>query len=117
MNRRTFFRNCLAGAVLGLAKNLPMPAVGKVTEEGLFPERDIFPLPDFEDGTGLATANTYCSIDTADTYFAAYGASATWTAATDAQKKDALRRAAEYLEDVYGARWTRFPAHDFGGLS
>lgn len=30
MNRRDFFRSAIAGAILGLARNLPMPAIPAV---------------------------------------------------------------------------------------
>jgi hypothetical protein len=33
VNRRSFLSSCLAGAVLGLARHLPMPAPAKVVEQ------------------------------------------------------------------------------------
>lgn len=43
MNRRSFLSRCLAGAVLGLARNLPMPAVGQAA--GLTPVPDPIIIP------------------------------------------------------------------------
>lgn len=55
-----------------------------------------------EDGTGLSTAEAYISVADADAYFAARG-NATWAAiSTDAEKEQALRKGADYLE---GYRW------------
>lgn len=56
-----------------------------------------------EDGTGKADAESYISVADADTYHTARGNTA-WTGAT-AVKEAALRRATDYLEDVYAARW------------
>lgn len=54
-----------------------------------------------EDGTGLANAEAYISVSDADAYFAARGNTA-WAALTEAQKEQALRKGADYLE---GYRW------------
>lgn len=58
-----------------------------------------------EDGTGLATAESFISVADADTRRTALGAVAAWTALTTAQKEQALRKAAEYLEQRYAERW------------
>ena len=58
-----------------------------------------------EDGTGLATAESFISVADADTRRAALGAVAAWTALTTAQKEQALRKSAEYLEQRYSDRW------------
>lgn len=58
-----------------------------------------------EDGTGLANADSYVSVSAADTYHAAYGAPAAWTAANTATKEGALRLATQYLDAMYGSRW------------
>ena len=76
-----------------------------------------------EDGTGLSTAEAYVSVADAEIYMTKiYGtAEALWTAATDAAKEQALRRAATYLDGTYsfvGSRevatqaleWPRFDA-------
>lgn len=55
-----------------------------------------------EDGTGLATAESYISVADADTYIASYkGADTTWDAATDGAKEIAARQATKYLDGVY----------------
>ena len=56
-----------------------------------------------EDGTGLATADSYLSLTAAGTYFTAHGSPAAWTGATDAVKEDALRKATAWLDGQY--RW------------
>ncbi len=50
-----------------------------------------------EDGTGLATAESYLSVADADTYWSNRGDS-TWAAGTTAGKEEALRRATQYLD-------------------
>lgn len=57
-----------------------------------------------EDGTGLATAQSYISVADAATYLAAKG-DTTWAAATDASREAALVRATAYLDGAYGQRW------------
>lgn len=55
-----------------------------------------------EDGTGLATAESYISVAAADTYIADYkGADATWDAATASAKEVAARQATQYLDNSY----------------
>ena len=58
-----------------------------------------------EDGTGLATAESYSSEADADTYNTAYVGDGTWTAATSGAKEVALRQATQYLDLVYGNKW------------
>jgi hypothetical protein len=57
-----------------------------------------------EDGTGLATAETYSSVSFADTYFSDRGNSA-WGALTTAVKEASLRKSTEYMLQVYRNRW------------
>jgi hypothetical protein len=57
-----------------------------------------------EDGTGLATAESLISVTDCDTHHAARGNS-TWATITTAQKEQALRRATEYMIQVYTTRW------------
>lgn len=57
-----------------------------------------------EDGTGLDTAESYISATDADTYHANRG-NTTWAALSDPDKEVALRKATEYLDARYGARW------------
>ena len=56
-----------------------------------------------EDGTGLATAQSYASAADATTYHTAHGNSA-WTG-TDAVKEAALVRATAWLDDAFYFRW------------
>ena len=51
-----------------------------------------------EDGTGLATANSYLSLAAAETYFEAHLYAAAWGAATDANKNKALAQATRLLD-------------------
>lgn len=55
-----------------------------------------------EDGTGLATADSYASRADADTYHAARG-NAAWSAASTDARDAALRKATQYLDTRY--RW------------
>jgi len=55
-----------------------------------------------EDGTGLASAESYLSVSDADTYWS-NRADTTWSAATEAAKEAALRKATEYLDATF--RW------------
>lgn len=57
-----------------------------------------------EDGTGLSTAEAYISVSDADAYHAARGNTA-WAALTATAKEQALRRAADYMNAVYGGAW------------
>ena len=58
-----------------------------------------------ETGTGSATADSYLSVADCDTYWTNHGAPATWTAATTAEKEEALRMGTQYLDAVYCTRW------------
>lgn len=54
-----------------------------------------------EDGTGLDNANSYASVETADTYFADRGVTA-WAALDEAAKEQALIKATEYADIRWG---------------
>lgn len=56
-----------------------------------------------EDGTGLSTSESYCSVAAANARHTALG-NAAWTG-TDAAKEAALRRATAYMEQAYRNRW------------
>ncbi|MBX9754539.1 MAG: hypothetical protein K2X80_07265 [Pseudomonadaceae bacterium] len=56
-----------------------------------------------EDGSGLADAESLCSVEYADTYHAARGTT-TWAGLSTAEKEQALRRGTDYLEQHYGVR-------------
>lgn len=59
-----------------------------------------------EDGTGVASANSWVTRAEVQTYVDTYYPSHTeWTAATDDAKDEAIVKAAQYLELVYGTRW------------
>lgn len=57
-----------------------------------------------EDGSGLATAQTYASVSTVTEYLTARG-NATFTAATIAAREAAVLRAMRYIEGNYRLRW------------
>lgn len=57
-----------------------------------------------EDGTGLANAESFASVSTADTYFADPG-NAAWAVLTTMAKEQALRLATDHMGAMYGALW------------
>lgn len=57
-----------------------------------------------ETGTAASDAESLCSVAAADAYHSARGNSAWAALATDA-KEQALRRATDYIGQVYGNRW------------
>ena len=69
-----------------------------------------------EDGTGLTNADSYLSEADADTYVAAHGADAVWTAALTADKEEALRLATQALDAQYGGQWRGLRANDTQAL-
>lgn len=56
-----------------------------------------------ENGTGLATANSLCDVEFADTYFEDRGV-ASWTG-SDAVKESALIKATDYVEGRWNSKW------------
>lgn len=56
-----------------------------------------------ETGSGLSTAESFCSVADADARHTAFGNSA-WTG-TEAEKEAALRRATAFMEQRYRDRW------------
>lgn len=54
-----------------------------------------------EDGTGLATAESYASVASLDAYAAAHGSPAAWTAAGVVAKEAALRYASTWVDGRY----------------
>lgn len=61
-----------------------------------------------ENGSGSTDADSYVTLEEATAYLAKYGfdEDTSWSAATDAQKEDAIRRATqEYLEGIYYNAW------------
>jgi hypothetical protein len=57
-----------------------------------------------EDGTGLANANSYASVNDADAYFADRG-NQTWAAASDDDKSSALIGATDYIDTRYAGQF------------
>jgi Putative DnaT-like ssDNA binding protein len=57
-----------------------------------------------EDGTGLATAESYVSVAYVDTYATNIG-DATWATLTTAQQEQACRKATRYMEAKWRLRW------------
>lgn len=57
-----------------------------------------------EDGTGLATAESYVSVADTTTRLGALGISI-WTDLTNAEMEEALRRATNYMGQAYRQRW------------
>jgi hypothetical protein len=53
-----------------------------------------------EDGTGLSDANSYVSLDWANSYFADRG-NTSWSGALDAEKQVALVKATDYIDASY----------------
>lgn len=64
---------------------------------------------------GADNADSYASLDEANAYFTARGLT-TWTG-TDSAKENALRRAADYLENQYRGRWKGYRTSETQSLS
>jgi hypothetical protein len=62
-----------------------------------------------EDGTLVAGADSYVSLDDADAFWADNGAPTAWTALTDEAKDGRLRAAARYLQDGQRLPFTGAP--------
>jgi len=61
-----------------------------------------------EDGTGLPNADSFCSVEFANAYHAAYSSSADavqWASLGTDQKAQLLRRATVYINSRYRMRW------------
>lgn len=66
-----------------------------------------------EDGTGRADAESYSSVADATTYLTARGMEATWNAlASDGAREQCLRKATDYMQQVYGSQWKGYKASD-----
>jgi len=64
-----------------------------------------------EDGTGLATANSYISLADANTYHSDR-ANTAWASATEAARNAALIKSAQWLDGKYRDRWIGFKADE-----
>ena len=60
-----------------------------------------------EDGTGLINAESYVTVAESLIYHANRG-NDTWATITTSQQEQALRRATDYMEEVYRLRWAGF---------
>lgn len=69
-----------------------------------------------ETGNGSAASETLCSVAYADTWHAARGC-APWATLTTAQKEEALRRASDYFEQVYGNKFEGYRLNSTQALS
>lgn len=58
-----------------------------------------------EDGTGLAGANSFAAVATADTYWADRG-NTVWSGASPAQRQQALVRSTDYIKNQKRYRWS-----------
>lgn len=67
-----------------------------------------------EDGTGLSTAESFASVTFANTYHTNRG-NTLWTGA-DAVKEAALRKATDYIQAKYNARWDGYRMTDTQAL-
>lgn len=70
-----------------------------------------------EDGSVVASSNSYVTLDNADTYFANYGNPTAWSGATDAAKQTALRIATQFVELNYVGRWKGYKSKSDQALS
>ncbi len=69
-----------------------------------------------EDGTGLADAEAFCSVAFADTYLATRGYTL-WATMSEAEREQALRRSADYMEQLYRERWAGYRINTTQSLS
>lgn len=69
-----------------------------------------------EDGTGKASAESLITVADADTYFTGRGIT-NWATLSTAEKEQALRRATDYMEQVYGQKWKGARMTDTQALS
>ncbi len=65
-----------------------------------------------EDGTIVAGANSYATVEFGDAYSSDYGAPAEWENATTARKQEALRVGTAWLDHAYGGRWKGYLVDD-----
>jgi len=69
-----------------------------------------------EDGTGLADAESYVSVEDANVYHGARSNSL-WDLAEQDLKESSLRKATDFIDAVYGGRWIGTPLLETQGLS
>lgn len=68
-----------------------------------------------ENGTGMATAESYISVADADTYHSNLG-NATWAALTTTVKEQLLRKATNYMVQTYRSAWAGIRKNDTQSL-
>ena len=68
-----------------------------------------------EDGTGMANAESYISVVDADTYHANLGNTA-WASLTTTVKEQLLRKATNYMVQVYRSAWAGIRINDTQSL-
>lgn len=61
-----------------------------------------------EDGTGLADAESYASVEFADDYHLTRGREETWVELDEVVKEQALRLASDYMVQEYRDRWAGY---------
>lgn len=69
-----------------------------------------------EDGTGLSTATSLCSVAAADAYLAAHFNASAWTGDDATVKEPALQRATRFLYQKYAGKWKGFLVRDTQAL-
>ncbi len=71
-----------------------------------------------EDGTGLAAANSYATVEEADTYTTSiYGASTAWAGLDTEGKQMCLIQATQYLDNSYQGQWRGNRANETQALA
>lgn len=70
-----------------------------------------------EDGTGLATANSYLSVADAATYFETYSDPSAWDLAATSDRQTALRMATQWLDNRFLGRWKGTRANESQALA
>lgn len=70
-----------------------------------------------EDGTAKSDAESFCTVAFADSYHSNRGNSSWAAIATEAEKEALLRKATDYMEEVYRLRWLGYRATESQALS
>jgi hypothetical protein len=58
-----------------------------------------------EDGTGKSNAESYLSVADADSYWTALGTPSAWSGSSTTEKEQALRKATNYIDAIYGPQF------------
>jgi hypothetical protein len=94
-------------AAIEIGFDIAADAIENYSVEG---EEPVEPTPEtaalvVETGSGLTDANSYCTVEFADSYHLHFGEPAAWDNATTAQKELALRVATQALDSRYWQSW------------